>query len=147
MSEEMDQLRAELAAEQEKLELFLEADRERKEIESLRIGIERTKRQARELPILRDLEAEHGALGDGIGKVDTPMGMIVVKRPSQVVYKRLQSSKATPEDLERFARACLVYPTREQFNTIISEYPHMTTAAADEAAHLAGLARKEASGK
>jgi len=112
----------------------------------LREELDIVNRQAEMDEVYDGLETEHGV--KEVRRVDTEDGgMLVVKRPAPVAFKRFQQSKAAVDDCDAFVRTCLVYPSKEAYNGLTSKYPAKIVEAANVASELAGIRRKEASGK
>lgn len=103
---------------------------------------------------LGELEDEHGLLGQDIEAVFSPKDgrMVVVRTPKPVVWNRfskaINSSKPlTDEDTTALIYPCLVYPTKPEFEAIVSAAPGMLASTANACAKLAGGAREDAEGK
>lgn len=95
---------------------------------------------------LFNAESEHGR--NKIATVDTPMGMIIVKRPNPLHFKRFQDKEsAKTKDLEQLVRPCVVHPDMNRFDAILEELPATLTRCADRVATLAGVRVRELSGK
>lgn len=128
--------RADRAAEREKAR---EPDRLLAAIELEEKGIEND-------ATFEELQAKHGEAD--IRRIDTEDGgMLVVKRPEPVAFKRFQQSKTNVDDCDNLVRLCLVYPSKEAYNRMVSKYPAKIVEAANKASELAGVRRKEAEGK
>lgn len=126
--------RAELAERRDKV------DAER----ALKERVAAAEREATELEALEQLEQEHGELGHKLLRVDTPEGMIVLKKAAFVVVKRyMDKGKATTEAYDKLVRPSVVYPDRAEFQRLVEEYPATLNLCADAVCWLAGWGRKE----
>jgi hypothetical protein len=93
-------------------------------------------------------EVEHGAVGKKIFVVRTPAGIVIVKRPNHVLYRRYQDKgEATSLEFEKLVRPCLVYPSVEQFDRLLDDLPGILIDVANGVAYLAGSRAKEQLGK
>lgn len=140
---EIEALRKELAA----AELEIESARERRDARKtptqLRADIEKAKREAKELDIFADLEAKHGEADQAIKRIDTLHGMVVVKRPQEMAYRKFADmEKVTTSAAKELAHACLIYPEKATFNDWAADEPAIIARAANAACWLAGN-RKE----
>ncbi len=112
----------------------------------LRAELALVTRQAEMDAIYDELESKHGS--NEIRRVDADDGsMLVVSRPASVAFKRFQQSKTSVDDCDAFVRTCLVYPSKEGYNELVSKWPAKIVEGANVASELAGIRRKEASGK
>lgn len=84
-------------------------------------------------------EEEHGA--ENIRGIETRDGIVIVKVPPPVAYKRfstaLLAGKVKPEDSEHLARAGLVYPDRRTFNEMLERFPALADTVATQIYELA----------
>lgn len=140
---ELEALRKELAA----AELELESARERRDARKtpaqIRADIEKARREAKELDIFADLETQHGEADKAIRRIDTLHGMVVVKRPAEMAYRKFSDlEKMTTSAAKELAQSCLLYPDKATFNEWASEEPAILARAANAACWLAGN-RKE----
>lgn len=143
---------AELEARIEKARSARE-DRERKAAEAKRLERLREEAEAEELAlkedeILEELEAKHGALGKKIRRVSTSEGMIVVKKPNHLLFKKYQDKGSTDTiELDKLVRPCLVYPDKAAFDRIVEEVPAALMKAANAVCALAGVGKEDIAGK
>lgn len=81
----------------------------------------------------------HGAVDVSIALVDTLDGVVIVKRPERLHWKKFASKlpKLTDEDAETLTRACLVHPTRDEYASLIEKYPALNARCGDAIATLA----------
>ena len=102
-----------------------------------------------DLEMLDKLEAEHGAVGKFLYQVPTPGGMVVVKRPNALHYKRFAEigEKAKTEDVAKLVRPCVVHPTIADFDLLCEEFPATLMRAANAVGFLAGHRQKDLSEK
>lgn len=91
--------------------------------------------------------ATHGPLGKMLGTVATDLGLVVVKRPGMVAFRKFQDKtsergSATTQETEALIRTCVVYPALERLDVVLAELPGSLTRIADCACELAvGKAR------
>lgn len=140
---ELEALRKELAA----AELSLSAARERRDARKgpaqLRLEIEQAKRAAQDLDTLAELEAKHGSVDKDIKPLETLHGMIVVKRPQEMAYRKFADlEKPTTSAAKEIALHSLVHPDKSTFNEWAADEPAIIARAANAACWLAGN-RKE----
>ena len=103
-------------------------------------------RDAADEVAIADAEAEYGA--KKIGIVRTEVGVVIVRRPNSVTFKKFRDRGQTKTvDLERLVGACLVYPDRDALDKILDEKPAALDRAANAVAELAGFRAEEVSEK
>lgn len=127
----------------------LRASREnRNAVAELQAQVEQEELALRNEQALAEAEEQHGPLGDKIAAVYTRMGVVIVKRPVSMVFKRFQEAgKTKHEDFDRLVRPCLVYPTKAEFDRIVEEQPATLIRCADAVAVLAGVQTDDNAGK
>lgn len=138
----LDAARARRAAAEERLESARKAAQLQREIDQ-------EDRAAKEAEALEALEAEHGPLGEMIWKLETTMGMVVVKRPTAMRFRSFQDGKISNTTAEIFVRDFVVYPSKAEFNAIVNALPAIVMRCADACSQLAGhrTERDEVRGK
>jgi hypothetical protein len=122
MAAEADELRARL--ERAKIESATIAARrdEGEELRALRDEVEKAERDARNAAALEKAELEHGA--KKIAAVYTDSGVVIVKRPNHLLFRRFQDAgEHSTMALEKLVRPCLVHPDGGAFETILEELP------------------------
>lgn len=82
---------------------------------------------------------EHGKLGQRVHAVHTPLGDVIVKRPSRTVYREYQASEDRFEGQDVLVHACLVYPDAAAYERIVNDYPAIQGLLAGAIALLAGI--------
>lgn len=92
-------------------------------------------------------EADHGQVGKAIGVVKTSLGVVILKRSLAVKFRRFQEQEIDAAAIEKFVRPCLVYPDLAKFEALVDELPAVWGMCANELSVLAGLKRKELTGK
>ncbi len=118
----------------------------REEANALREEVERQEQAAVDAEALDKAEVEHGA--KKIATVQTEMGLIILRRPHPMHFKRFRDKGANgTEELEKLVAPCLVYPDRGKFNAILEEEPAALDRCADRVVTLAGFRAKEVAGK
>lgn len=127
----------------------LEAKREQRERERAAAdAVTKLEREAAEAEAVERVEAEFGALDDYTKRVDTPGGMVIVKRPAALLVRRyMDAGKANSEAWEKLVTPCVVYPDKGAFRTLCDEYPATLQRAADAVCWLAGWGREQQAGK
>lgn len=147
---EIAALEAELAAERARLE-EIEDRRKPSPIEAKKAELAAAKRQREEAEILSDLETKHGALGRRIARLDTQGGMVVLKRPVDMAYRRFterqNNGKFSLEECDKLVRLCLLHPDPARFTTIVEEEPAVLVRATNKLLDLAGTRKDEDAGK
>jgi hypothetical protein len=103
---------------------------------------------------LRDDEAiaaaveKHGAVDQKIRLVHTDLGVVIVKRPHHILFRRYQESdNSSAEELEKLVLPNVVYPTRAEVEHLFQELPATLTRCGNAIAVLAGVRVKEVTGK
>jgi hypothetical protein len=82
---------------------------------------------------------KHGDVGLGIATVDTPRGMVILKRASAMKFRRFQDKgDATSEDVLALVRPCVVWPSPGELDVILDEYPATLIRMASSVIALAG---------
>ena len=111
--------------------------------------VEAEERAVRDAEVLEALEAEHGPLDKMIRRIDTDEGMVVVKRPNHILYKRfVDRGKTTSEALEQLVRPCVIHPAdKGELARIFEAMPASLMRAADAVVHLAGARKEDIAGK
>lgn len=88
------------------------------------------------------------AEGRKIAVVRTDLGVVIVKRPHHVLFKRFQDSgEANAEEFDKLVRPCLVHPDSSAFDRYLENQPAILSRVAGAVATLAGIRMKELSGK
>jgi len=113
--------------------------------------------ESEEVRLQREIETEdaiaaaiesHGAVGDKIAVLRTPMGVIIVRRPDKPVWRRFSDGKETTGKEGRgLVIPSLVHPTAARFDEIEREYPAVLEQAVTLVTDLAVARDKEATGK
>ncbi len=95
---------------------------------------------------LEEAEAEIGE--KKILAVETTQGLIIVKRPRAMLYKRFRDvGEVKTQDLEKLVRPCIVHPDLSRFDQMCDEEPAILDRCGDRVVTLAGFRAKEAAGK
>jgi hypothetical protein len=121
---------------------------EARQAASLARKVEAAEREAADLEVLEGLIEKHGELGDRLEALHTSAGMVVVKRPNSLHFRRFQElGNAKLADVEKLVRASLVHPDATRFDAIVDALPATLIQAADLVAKLAGVGRGHVEGK
>lgn len=140
---ELEKLRKELAEAQAKRDEARDRRELRKTPQQLRAEIAAAQREADEIDKLTELEAQYGEADKEIRRIESLHGMIVVKRPAEMAYRKFADmEKMTTSAAKEIALHSLVYPDKKVFNEWASEEPAIIARAANAACWLAGN-RKE----
>ena len=108
--------------------------------------VEKAEREALDAEAIAKAKAEHG--DNKIATIDTDLGVVIVKRPNPVLYKRFRDKEsAKTSDLEQLVRPCLVHPDLSRWDAMLEEQPATLDRVADRVVFLAGFRGKELSGK
>lgn len=113
--------------------------------------VERLERKAKDDAAIADAEEKLGELGLKFAAVETDLGVVIVKRPNPMVFKRWQDLGADrmvkSVEVEKLVRTCLVYPAAESFERLCEELPATPARLASAIVDLANGRAKEVSGK
>jgi hypothetical protein len=91
-------------------------------------------------------EAEHGPTK--IKAIRSDAGLVIVKRPHRVVFKRFQDKGSIKtDDVEQLVKSCLVHPTKDAFDQMVDDLPALLHQCADACARLAGVRTEETNAK
>ncbi len=97
---------------------------------------------------IREAVEKYGPVGKKIAVVETPEGVIVLKKANHLHFKRFQDAgEITTETCDMLVRSCVVYPSHERFDALLEELPAALVRCADAVSALAGARSKEVSGK
>jgi hypothetical protein len=102
-------------------------------------ALEREERALADAEALAAAEQQYGPEGRKIRAVDTPLGLIILKRSGNAAYRRFMDAKtASTDEAERLVKPCVVYPSRAEFDRIVDEYPALWVRLAGALTVLAG---------
>lgn len=103
----------------------------------------------RKLADLKALSAAEDELGVGkFAHVETPMGVVIVKRPNHMHFRKFIGSKDIgPDEAERLVHTCLVHPNKAVFAQIAEEYPAIPMQLASKCVELASGKQADLLGK
>lgn len=128
----------------------LEKEREdRAELAELEATAAKAERDAKDAKVIVEIEEKHGVI-DGVRlvRVDTELGVVVLKRANHLIYKRFRDAgEAKTEDLEKLVRPCLVHPDKSAFDAMVEDVPAILDRCANAIVKLAGFRMKEVAGK
>lgn len=142
----------------EDLERLAAAKAERSRIASARLEREKARSVSEQLAAeergLKDdqaiekAECEHGPLGQKIRAVKSGLGVVIVKRPHHVTYRRFQDAgKVNTQELFKLVTPSLVHPDLATFERYCEEEPALLLRVGNNIAALAGVKTEEAAGK
>lgn len=93
-------------------------------------------------------EREHGEMNVKIRIARTPAGMVIVKRPNNLLFRKwADNGKNDSEDLEKLMRPCVIYPTVDVLDRWLSEQPAIAIDIANACTWLAGARARENAAK
>lgn len=143
-----DELKKRLDAARAKL-AEIEAVRAAREEEVAPLAqVEALERAATNAAAIAKAEVDHGPVGKKIRIVDTDLGVIIVKRPNHVLFRKFQDEgKFDTITLDKLVRPCVVYPDHARLDSILDELPATLLRLADAVSVLAGVRKEELSGK
>jgi hypothetical protein len=102
--------------------------------------VERLEREASDAATLLTAERELGALGVGFAYVKTRLGVVVVKPPDTLLWRRFQDRNNPNEEQTReFLDTCIYSPDPEAWDRILNVQPATLGAVARLVARLAGF--------
>ena len=101
---------------------------------------------------LDDLEQQHG--DEAIGYVPTPLGLVILRKPTQTEYetwkadtKKAKTPQGGAEVDMMFANKCLVHPPPDAYARIVEEFPGVPDKIVLLALRLAKAAADDEEGK
>lgn len=147
---EIEALEKQLEAAQKEAAAAAEKRERERRARALREEIARAKRQAEEEAALEVAEAEYGIIGKELRRVDTLDGMILVKRPERLLFKRFQDldqRQVNAAEARKLVRPSVVYPPLERFDQMIEERSGILGECAIAVCELGGMKVKEIGGK
>lgn len=93
-------------------------------------------------------EDAHGKIDVKIGVIETPEGVVIVKRPHHLTFQKFATEgKMDPEALNKLVRPCLVHPDVDGFEAVCAAVPATLNNAANKVCELAGAGAKDIAGK
>lgn len=139
--DELEALRAQLAAARAPREQT-QASKERE------AEIARLKQELADEPAIAAAVETHGAIGQAIGVLHTPSGVVIVKKPRQASWRRFSDSGAIKgSDVHTLLQACLVHPTKADLDRILDAHPAAVETLGGIITGLAAAGTKEAAEK
>lgn len=96
-------------------------------------------REVKEAEAIEKAELELGARGEHYDIVPTIYGIVIVKRPHPVIFRRFQDEgKATVESLTKLVDHARYYPDQSALDSLLDKQPAKLTECADAVCTLAG---------
>ncbi|MBA3841098.1 MAG: hypothetical protein H0X39_00485 [Actinobacteria bacterium] len=136
---------ARIKAERAKLR---DAREKREAASSLADELARERRALLDETAVEKAVVEHGKLGEAIAAIYTTEGVVIVKKPNHMHYRRLQDKgEYDSKAAEAFVRPYVVHPDKSTFDAYVESQPATLTQAFDAATYLCGARAKEAVGK
>lgn len=116
------------------------------EADELAAEVAAEERALKEETALQQLVEQHGAAK--LAKVDTPMGAVILLRPTAAAFNRFQEYETFKvEHAKQLVLPCVKYPTIPEFEEILREQPGTLIVCATAINHLAGVRKEQLSGK
>ena len=112
----------------------------------LRKQLEREEQAAKDAEALLAAEQEHGV--NRVASIETEEGLIIVKRPNPLHFKRFQDKdKHKVDDFEQLVRPCVIHPSKARFDEICENLPATLMRCANAVVQLAGFRARDLAGK
>lgn len=127
---------AELRAKKDAIDAAREIARKAAEIEETELEVR-----------FHDELGPRGSQFEIVNSGDLGEGCLVVRLGEDVLWKRFQSSKMTPEDAAALVRPCIVYPTLPKYDEITARRSFLATRCANALATLYGVKLEANAGK
>lgn len=116
------------------------------EADELAAEVAAEERALKEETALQQLVEQYGAAK--LAKVDTPMGAVILLRPSAAAFNRFQEHDGVKvENIKALVTPSVKYPTITEFEEILRELPGTLIVCATALNHLAGVRKDQLSGK
>ncbi len=101
---------------------------------------------------IRKAEVEHGRVGKKIAVVRYDGGVVILGRANPLKFKRFtdqlgDDNVKDSDAIEALVRPCVLHPPMTEFEQVIEQFPAVLGRCANEITVLAGMVRKELSGK
>lgn len=110
-----------------------------------RTEAESAEREVADLEALLKLRIEHG---DELGTLETDLGLIVVRRPSSVEFRKFQDKgKFDSQSTEMLVRPCVLHPSKVAVDSMLNARPGILVELADLVVGLAQARSKAREGK
>jgi multidrug efflux pump subunit AcrA (membrane-fusion protein) len=148
---ELAALEKQIAEEQEKT-AALQAKRYPSKVEEMKAALAVAKREREHAEVVADLEGKHGKLNDKIASFETPDGLLVVRGPTMLEWKRYSTKSsgkggAQFEDQDELVRAVLLHPERAEYQRQRDARPGIVGTLVQLAMKLSGLRIHDLEGK
>lgn len=119
-----------------------------------RASAKAAREQAARVQHLADLEAiakaqdELGEQGLHFSVLETPLGVIILKRPHEAMMRRFNDAGLSKQGLraaalDQLLRPSIVHPSLDRYDEIVKEFPGFSAIAANRVYELAGRAKEE----
>jgi hypothetical protein len=110
--------------------------------------VEAEERALRDEQAIEKAVAEYGELGGKINSFPTTLGVVILKKPHHVIFRKFQDlGEYNQVECEKLVRSCLVHPDKSEFDRYIQEQPGILVPLANLACALAGVKVGAAAGK
>jgi len=148
ITDEEKELLAQLEAAEAERDQKRERVAEKTRTNALRDRIEKAKREAAEAEKLEELIEEHGPLGKLFRVLTTDGGhMIAVKAAPRQIWRRFESGMDKSSAREELVRACVIYPSKAEFEDLVNRWPGLILQAVNEITILVTGKQQELTGK
>lgn len=142
----MSDLKARLAAAKTARAALAAKATEAAEADELAAEVAAEERALKEETALQQLVEQYGAAK--LAKVDTPMGAVILLRPTAAAFNRFQEYDGFKvEHLKQLVLPCVKYPTIPEFEEMLREQAGILIACGTAINHLAGVRKDQLAGK
>lgn len=102
--------------------------------------------------VIAKLEDELGPEGRAFKVIRTDLGAVIVKRSTAAAFKMFQDLRARENPKvhqlsDQLTRPCLLHPSKDRFDEMLKEQPHILIRCTNAIAELAGVRAEEVAGK
>ena len=147
--DEASELRARIAAARDKRKALAAAEAPRRELATLTREAELEERGAADDAAIAKAERELGKRNVDWATCDTAIGVVILRRPNGVAFKKFQDTPGKPTTLvlEELVQPCVCHPPVGEWNKALDITPGVLMQAADRVCELAGIRQAEQLGK
>lgn len=139
-------LKARLAAAKAARAALAAKSAEANEVDELAEEVAAEERALKEEQALDKLVEQYGV--KKLARVDTPMGAVILLRPSAAAFNRFQEhADFKVEHAKQYVSPSVKYPTGPEFEEMLREQPGTLIACANALNHLAGVRKDQLAGK
>lgn len=137
-------LKTAIDEQRKKREQVEEARRKAFEIEDAERELEAATRQAEEEEVILETEQKHGREGKGFARVNAVGGMILLRKPNHLRWRRfVDSGKTDSATVQKVTEEHLLYPDPQRFSAMVEEHVDTLRICGNALARLHGTRAKE----